>query len=58
MSFDRLSVCRDAFEEIIKTSGAFAPLLQEIKVLFSDHNIAPTIEPNFHLFRMYIIIIL
>ncbi len=32
MSFNRLSVYRDAFEEIVKTSKAYSPLLKEIKV--------------------------
>ena len=32
ISFERLSVYRDAFEEIIKLSNVFSPLLQPIKV--------------------------
>ncbi len=37
VSFDRLSEYRDAFEEIVKTSGAFSPLLHEIKVSYGTH---------------------
>ncbi|XP_064394313.1 uncharacterized protein LOC135341638 [Halichondria panicea] len=37
VSFDRLSEYRDAFEEIVKTSGAFSPLLNEIQNIYNQY---------------------